>query len=93
MIALSSGESEFCGIVCGTATALGMKSMTRDHAHVVKVALETDSVSGRGMSLRLGAENGRHVDAQWLWVQAVVRRREATIRTVSSQEPATKQIL
>ena len=56
--------------------------MTRDHGHVVKVALETDSVSGRGTSPRLGARNGRHVDTQWLWVQAVVRRREAAIRRV-----------
>ena len=67
VIALSSGESEFFGIALGTATALGMKGMARDYGHEVKVAFGTDSVSGRGMSLRLGAGKVRHVDIQWSW--------------------------
>ena len=37
-----------------------MKSMTRDYAHVVNVALANVSVSGRRMSPRLGAGKGRH---------------------------------
>ena len=41
IIALSSGESAFYAIVRGTATALGMGSLARDHGHEVKVALET----------------------------------------------------
>ena len=47
---LSTGESEFYAIVRGTALALGMKNMANDYGHEVKVALETDSLSGRGMS-------------------------------------------
>ena len=63
-------------------TALGMESMAKDHGNEVKVALETDSVSGRGVSLRLGFWRVRHVDTQWLCVQGVFHRREATIRKI-----------
>ena len=42
--------------------------MARDHGHEVKVALETDVVSGRGMSLRLGVGKVRLVNTQWSWV-------------------------
>jgi hypothetical protein len=79
VIALSSGESEFYAIVRGVATALGMKSMALDFGLVVSLQVETDSVAGRGMALRLGAGKVRHIDTQWLWVQGVFNRREATI--------------
>ena len=68
VIVLSSGESEFHAIVRGTAAALGMQSMARDYGHEVKIALETDLVSGLGMWLRLGAGKGRQMDIEWLWV-------------------------
>ena len=44
------------------ATALGMKSMARDFGLEVKLQLETDSVAGRGMALRLGAGKVRHIE-------------------------------
>ena len=68
------------GLCHGTATALDMKSMVRDYGHEVKVALETDSVLGSGMSLGLGAGQVRHVDAQLVCVLGVSHKREATIR-------------
>ena len=79
---MSSGESEFYAIVRGVATALGFKSMALDYGVVVKIVTETDSVAGRGMSLRLGAGKVRHVETQWLWVQGVFHRKEATIRKI-----------
>ena len=82
VIAMSSGESEFYAIVRGVATALGFKSMALDYGVVVKIVIETDSVAGRGMSLRLGAGKVRHVETQWLWVQGVSHRKEATIRKI-----------
>ena len=82
VIALSSGESEFYAIVRGVATALGFKSIALDYGVVVKLVIETDLVAGRGMSLRLGAGKVRHVETQWLWVQGVFHRKEATIRKI-----------
>ena len=84
VIALSSGESEFYAIVRGVATSLGLKSMALDYGITRKIILETDSVAGRGMSLRLGAGKVRHVETQWLWVQGVFHRREAEIRKIPS---------
>ena len=46
------------------------------------MALETDSVSGRGLSPRLGAGKVRHVDTLCLLVQGVFHRREATVRKI-----------
>ena len=50
--------------------------------HEAKVALETDTVSGRGMLIRLGAWMVRLVDTQW-WVHGQ--------RFGTSEEPAMKQ--
>jgi hypothetical protein len=82
VIALSIGESEFYANVRGVATALGMKSMAKDFGLEMKLQLETDSVAGRGMALRLGAGKVRHIDAQWLWVQGIFNRREAVIKKI-----------
>ena len=46
----------------GRVTAPGVTNVARDYGHKVKVALETDSVSGASVSLRLGAGKVRHVD-------------------------------
>ena len=69
---------QFHAIERPTAAALGMKSMA-------KVAFD-DSVSGRGMSLCLGAANVRHVDTQWLWVQGSFHKRDATIRKIPGNQ-------
>ena len=55
------------------------RAWPENYGHVVKVALETCSVSGPGMSQRLGAGMVRHVETQWLWVQGVFHRRGALI--------------
>ena len=86
VIALSSGESEFYAIVRGVATALGLKSLAKDYGLAVTVAIETDSVAGRGMALRLGAGKVRHIDTQWLWVQGVFHFKEATIKKIPGIE-------
>ena len=58
VITMCSGESTCYAMVRGPTTALSMKSMARDYGHEIKVALETGSVSGRGMSLRLVCREG-----------------------------------
>ena len=62
VIALSSGGSEFYAIVRGVATGLGLKSMAKDYGIEIAIVIETDSVAGRGMELRLGAGKVRHVE-------------------------------
>ena len=86
VIALSIGESEFYAIVRGVATALGLKSLAKDYGLAVTVAIETDSVAGRGMALRLVAFKVRHIDTQWLWVQGVFQRKEGTIKKIPGIE-------
>ena len=64
VLAISSGESEFYSIVKGVATGLGLKSMAADFGISLKLIIETDSVAGRGMTLRLGAGKVRHIETQ-----------------------------
>ena len=80
VIALSSGESQFYAAVRGTATALGMKFMVRDCGHEVRLHWKQIQHLDVALPLRLGAAKVRHVNTQWLWVQGVFHRREATIR-------------
>ena len=68
VIAFSCGESELYELVRGTDAVLGIKSMARDSGLEVKIALETESVSARGMSQRQVCR------------EVARRGREATIR-------------
>ena len=63
VIALSSGESEFCGLVKGTSAGLGAHSMLKDlgleiskNTKIDKAVLEVrfDASGGRGMAVRRG---------------------------------------
>ena len=50
-----------------------------DYGHEVNIALETDSLSGRDMSLWLIVGKVRHVDIQWWRLHGVFQKREAVI--------------
>ena len=49
------GVGFFAQLSRGTATGWALQRMAKDYGHEVKVVLETDSVAGRDMSLRMGA--------------------------------------
>ena len=68
---LSSGESEYNGIVKGASHALGMRSVLEDLGQNSNYSLDigTDSTAARGMCNRKGIGKVRHLGRRLLWVQ------------------------
>ena len=86
VIALSSGESEFYGIVKGASCLLGLKSMVADLGKTVDGTLFTDATAGKGIAQRRGAGKIRHLDTQYMWVQAKFGDKVISLRKVKGTE-------
>ena len=78
-VALSSGATEFYGIVKAATMGLGMKGLMADLGLEVGVQVNTDSSAARSIASRKGAGRVRHVEVRELWVQEKVRRGELSI--------------
>ncbi len=68
-VALSSGESEFYGIVKVATMGLGMKGLMADLGLGVEVQVNTGSSAGKSIASRRGAGRVRHIEVRELWVQ------------------------
>ena len=82
VIALSSGEAEYYGIVKGSSVGLGAHSVLRDLGSSVRVCVMTDSSAAKGMASRKGLGKVRHVEVNQLWVQQKVSSGEIELRKV-----------
>ena len=69
VIALSSGEAEYYGVVKGASVLLGALSLCKDLGIEMKGRVHTDSSAAKGMASRRGLGKTRHIDTQYLWVQ------------------------
>jgi hypothetical protein len=72
-VSLSSGESEFYGVVKAAGVGLGYQALLRDLGLAVPVRVWTDSTATIGICGRQGLGRLRHVDTQCLWIQQRVR--------------------
>ena len=81
-ISLSSGESEFHGIVKSACFGLGFRTLLHDWAVGISVQLMVDATAGKGIAERRGVGKVRHLHASLLWVQKVVEKRELAIRKI-----------
>jgi hypothetical protein len=84
-IALSSGESEFYGIVKAAAMGLGMKGLMADLGIEVEVQVNTDSSAAKSVASRRGAGRVRRIEVRELWVQDHIARGELTIVKVKGE--------
>ena len=70
VISLSTGESEWHGVVKGACVGLGMKSLSYDLTHKeLPLVLKPDSSAATGIGSRRGAGKVRHIDTSTLWLQ------------------------
>ena len=81
-IALSSGESEFYGLVKGASIGLGLDSLMLDWGLKLKLELASDSSAARGHVQRRGLGRMRHVQSRYLWIQERVGQGDFTIAAV-----------
>jgi hypothetical protein len=84
-IALSSGESEFYGIVKAASVGLGMRGLLKDLGVSVEVRVNTDSSAAKSISMRKGAGRVRHIEVRELWVQEKVNKGEIIIKKVKGE--------
>ena len=86
VIALSSGEAEFYGIVKGASNALGVTGILQDFRVNLAVAVSTDSSAAKGIANRRGLGKLRHIELSELWVQDLVARGRITIYKICGSE-------
>lgn len=72
-VSLSSGESEFYGVVKAAGVGLGYVSLLGDVGIKLPLRVWTDSIATLGICGRQGLGKLRHIDTQCLWIQQRVR--------------------
>ena len=79
VVALSSGEAEFYGIVKGGSNALGISGMFRDMGIDFGIRIKTDSSAAKGIANRRGLDKVRHIELTDLWIQDQAARGKMTL--------------
>ena len=69
VIALSSGEAEYYGLVKATSHSLGIQAIARDMGIVLNVFVYTGSSAAKGIASRRGLGEMRHIEVNQLWLQ------------------------
>ena len=73
IVALSSGEAEFYGVVKAGSVGLGLRAMLRDMNVDVSIRVHTDAEAAKGIASRTGLGKTRHIAVHFLWIQERVR--------------------
>ena len=82
IIALSSGEAEFYGVVKASSIGLGVQSMFVDMGIQLELEVHTDAEAAKGIASRRGLGKVRHVAVHYLWVQERVAAGDLVLRKV-----------
>ena len=86
VIALSSGEAEYYGIVEGAFVGLGLQSVLKDFDVHCEVVIRSDASAAIAIASRRGLGKVRHIEVCQLWLQEKARRGDIQIVTVSTRE-------
>ena len=76
VVALSSGEAEYYGIVKGAAQSLGFQALLGDLGVKMKIRIKTDASAARGIAYRRGLGKIKHLEISQLWLQDRIYRKE-----------------
>jgi len=85
VIALSSGEAEYYGMVKGASMALGVRSMLADMGVNLQIRLRTDAAAAKGICTRRGLGKVRHIEVNQLWLQEKVNSGEIQVMKVRGE--------
>ena len=89
IIALSSGEAEYYGLVRGASCGLGAISMYKDMGISLDLNVYCDATAACGITARLGLGKVRHMATHFLWLQERVRNKDlAIIKVKGNVNPA-----
>ena len=76
VVALSSGEAEYYGIVKGAAQSLGFQALLGDMGVKRKITIKTDASAAKGIAYRRGLGKIKHLEVSQLWLQDKISRKE-----------------
>ena len=84
VIALSSGEAKYYGMVKGASVGLGIQAMLGDlgSEHQGSIGLKTDASAAIGVASRVGVGKIRHIEVSQLWLQHKVLNRDIVVSKV-----------
>ena len=86
LIALSSGEAELYALVKACSEGLGIQSLSKDFNRQLEIRTYTDASAALGIVGRKGLGKLRHVDTQFLWVQAAAARKSIEFSKLPGSE-------
>ena len=86
VIAMSSGEAEYYGMVKGASNALGVVGMLKDIGLNLAIDLHTDSSAAKGIASHRGLGKVRHIELCELWLQDQVARGRIALHKVSGAD-------
>ena len=79
VIALSSGEAEYYGLVSGISQLLGAVALARDWGLGLKAHVWMDATAGIAIGSRRGLGKVKHIDTAFLWAQDVISKGKVTL--------------
>ena len=89
LISLSSGESEFYGVVKGGSVGLGVQAMLKDMGFDLSLEVLTDASAAKGIASRRGLGKTRHIQVHFLWIQERVGNGDMILKKVwGGENPA-----
>ena len=88
VLALSSGESDYYGIVKAASVALGIRSLALDMGieYTKPIVIKSDASAAIGISNRIGVGKIRHIEVTQLWVQDKVASKELVVLKVPTED-------
>ena len=86
IVALSSGEAEYYGLVKGASHLLGMIALFKDLGINMVGRIFTDSTAAKGIASRMGLGKTRHIAVHLLWIQEKVRNKDFELLKVKGTE-------
>ena len=86
IIAFSSGEAEYYGVVKASSTGLGCRALLADLGKKMQLTMHTDAEAAKGIASRMGLGKTRHIQVHYLWVQERVRNGDLELRKVLGTE-------
>ena len=86
VVALSSGEAEYYGLVRGGSVALGLRSVLSDLGMDMTVCIKSDASAAIGIASRRGLGKVRHIEVNQLWLQEKVASKVVTVVKVKGTE-------
>ena len=86
VVSLSSGESEYYGLVSSARNLLGEVSTAKDWGLQTENEVYMDAGAGIAMGSRRGLGKAKHVDTQYHWVQDRVAMRYFRLKKVGTDE-------